>query len=420
MTDYQVKQVAYAERRANSFLKGYKDSRYSIELTAKDTERGWIKAAVTAHKGKAVAGVVIEQSGNANDFYNAVIYWFTETKPELDAQYEALPEEDKVQVKVNVVTTNLKATEGYTDSYDLAKAVHQRLSRFPTLYGHPSHEYGLQEKLDGERIKCDTRDGIKYTSRRVSTVTNEVRDKTECVPHMLSGIPANCIFDGEMKMPNSDDLGLTVGALSSPRRAAEITAEHGPIHYYIFDMLNEDGEDIRKLPYSERYRRLTEKFKQFNNPCAHLVELYLFDTPEEGKALRDSIWEAGREGLIAKKMSAAYGTTNSMIKIKATRTWDAFITNEFVQGEGKYEGQIGSILVKCIDRATGQPRELCYVVPGDDALRRDMTDHLDKYVGRVVEIEGQQATKNGRVRHPRIKRWRDDKDWSACIEDFDV
>jgi ATP-dependent DNA ligase len=43
-----------------------------------------------------------------------------------------------------------------------------------------------------------------------------------------------------------------------------------------------------------------------------------------------------------------------------------------------------------------------------DAERDDIWKHRDEYLGRVVDISAQEVTKDGRLRHPRFLRFRDD------------
>lgn len=61
-----------------------------------------------------------------------------------------------------------------------------------------------------------------------------------------------------------------------------------------------------------------------------------------------------------------------------------------------------------------------YVVVGecegiDDSLRKDMSLHLDKYIGTVFEVEGNEMFYDtGKIRHPRYFRARPDKEPKRC------
>ena len=49
-----------------------------------------------------------------------------------------------------------------------------------------------------------------------------------------------------------------------------------------------------------------------------------------------------------------------------------------------------------------------------DRIRWDIDE--DKDIGRIVEVEYQRVTRLGKLRHPRFKRWRDDKNHANKIQ----
>lgn len=103
------------------------------------------------------------------------------------------------------------------------------------------------------------------------------------------------------------------------------------------------------------------------------------------------------EGFVLKSCSYAI---DRMYKVKPVLTVDLIISG-FVDGKGKYCGKVGAI--KCID---GEAKEVCKVSGMTDKMRFSLC--LDD-VGRVVEVAYQKVTRDKRLRHPRFKRFRDDK-----------
>ena len=97
-------------------------------------------------------------------------------------------------------------------------------------------------------------------------------------------------------------------------------------------------------------------------------------------------------------------------KWKPVRTVDCVVTG-FTDGDGKYLGLVGSLLVSLGDR------ELARVSGMDDKTRILISDDEDAYLGRVVEVAYQYVGDGGRLRHPRFVRFRDDKEARECTLD---
>lgn len=103
-------------------------------------------------------------------------------------------------------------------------------------------------------------------------------------------------------------------------------------------------------------------------------------------------------------------------KLKPAKCIDLIITG-YVPGEGKYVGQVGSLIVSTIDGF-----ELAAVGGMADVDRRLFSEsHFSKWHGRIIEVEYQRVDSKGRLRHPRFIRLRDidDKDINRCTLDQD-
>lgn len=165
----------------------------------------------------------------------------------------------------------------------------------------------------------------------------------------------------------------------------------------LFDIHKLNGRDTTKLPYAERLK-LVEKIKPMLNHPEKFELPESVKGPEAGKTLLDKI-QSGKhpltvEGLVVRKPS---GET---LKAKLFTEHDVYIRDIF-PGEGKYAGKAaggfdyslkpeGPIVGKC---GTGL----------DDALRKDMWENPQTYLGRVARIHSQGQYKDtGAYRVPSL------------------
>lgn len=93
-------------------------------------------------------------------------------------------------------------------------------------------------------------------------------------------------------------------------------------------------------------------------------------------------------------------------KLKKVKTIDLIITG-IVEGEGKYSGMVGS-LVCC----TSEGYEVAAISGMTDEQRAAMSFD-DSPIGKVVEVAYQYVGAKGRLRHPRFKCFREQKDCSV-------
>lgn len=103
------------------------------------------------------------------------------------------------------------------------------------------------------------------------------------------------------------------------------------------------------------------------------------------------------EGFVFKSCSYV---PDRMYKVKPVLTVDLIISG-FIDGKGKYVNKVGAI--RCID---GEGKEVCTVSGMTDKIRFSLCAADE---GRVVEVAYQKVTRDKRLRHPRFKRFRDDK-----------
>jgi len=102
------------------------------------------------------------------------------------------------------------------------------------------------------------------------------------------------------------------------------------------------------------------------------------------------------------------GNLLNWYKLKREKTID-LIFDDFLEGRGKYEGTVGSLICKTIEGY-----EVATVSGMTDEERWEISENAKRYFGRVVEVKYQCVGSGGRLRHPRFIRWRDDKLPEEC------
>lgn len=289
-----------------------------------------------------------------------------------------------------------------------------------------------EEKLDGERLVIHfMNNGEKInraTTRRQSVKTGLLNEKTNNVPHLRSmwlEELAGTVIDGEVMPSTWGKEQGTLGALqsimnSTYENAIEKQRQYGFVQYKMFDVIKFKGEWIGHLPLAARLGYRTAVLEMINKAFPGQP---FIDVPRSvhGKELFkltfDEIVANGGEGLVVKDLSKGYGDTNAWLKMKKEETFDVFITGYEMSKTGeKYAGLIGTLFVSVFDDK-GNQVEVGKVIPGNDEERKRFTEDFESICGKVLEIKAQEATRNGRFRHGRILRWREDKDPKQCMLD---
>jgi ATP-dependent DNA ligase len=322
-----------------------------------------------------------------------------------------------------------------------------------------------EEKYDGDRrIAQFCGRVVRFTGRRKSVDGSGFVEKTENVPHLsgstschilghkhLSDPPPaldGTVLDGEMiATQNGKTLGQLLGGMSKyvtsimgslPEEAVRKQIERGWLRYVVFDCLFWKGEDIRDLPLDQRQKYAACAVRTWDNEFARAP---LPANGDKREYLRQVLARGG-EGIILKHVDHRYGDKQGWVKVKAEWKADVVIMgyvpakemSKKVNGEKsmtKYAkaGLIGAIrcgqlhpqLYNCegvgADRRPGVLKDLVEVatVSGmDDGLRERLSKHGLTAIGKVIEIAHNGREPTGRFRHPRFKRFRDDKQAKDC------
>jgi bifunctional non-homologous end joining protein LigD len=291
-------------------------------------------------------------------------------------------------------------------------------------------------KWDGVRaIMVADEATVRIFSRNGNDVTRTYPELTDrsCWPEQPFVADGEIIAVGPAGRP---DFGLLQGRMKLTRPADVARARKAiPVRLVLFDLLSDGGTDLRRLPLSKRRARL----EQFYRPSDCPVDLSMvLDDPVEH--IMDSAQELGLEGVMAKRTDSRYVSgqrTRTWIKLKTERTQEV-VVGGWRPGKGGREETVGSLLVGIPDGdkleyvgrvgsgfSTRELAELRQTVdrltrktsPFHDVPRPDSADAHWVTPQLVGEVTYSEWTGPGRLRHPRWRGWRLDKEPSEVVRE---
>src|SRR5581483_8537944 len=206
--------------------------------------------------------------------------------------------------------------------------------------------YVFEQKLDGSRYLWHLNKGkFALTSRRESAAGTGFVNKIEQAYLLKTakiGDPKlyGTVLDGEVMAPGSNHSALTEIIGSLPDKAIMLQKHFGPLRYFVFDILQLSGVDLRSTPFSERRKalELVVKHLQKANDNWEIVVAtpqFALNNAAAARVAFLRALKAGNEGLMIKEVHAAYG--KGMYKWKVYRDGVAIVTG-YEEGEGKYRG----------------------------------------------------------------------------------
>jgi bifunctional non-homologous end joining protein LigD len=263
--------------------------------------------------------------------------------------------------------------------------------------------------LHGGDCRLVSRNGNDLTAR-FAQVAKEVVSATKT---------PNAVLDGEVA--RVDARGRT--------SFSELQQGGGALVYYVFDLLEVDGEPLVDAPFHERKQRLRALLDERNTTVKFSEDF------DDGDALFEAAKERGLEGVVAKRADSVYRQgkrTRDWLKIK-TENNEEFVIVGYTRGSGRRANTFGS-LVLAINEG-GEWRYVGNVGTGfDDAeiakllrllepLHRDTTPLAEEpklprvrkgdvqWVAPrlVAQVRFSEWTHDRHLRHPSYLGLRDDK-----------
>jgi bifunctional non-homologous end joining protein LigD len=281
-------------------------------------------------------------------------------------------------------------------------------------------EWIFERKLDGERCGAVRQSGrVQLLSRSGGTLTDTY---PELVDALHAGGP-DLLLDGEVVAFKGHQTSFERLQRRMQIRDAERARRSGvPVYYYVFDLLELDGQDLRGLALIQRKARLRQAVA-FGGPLRF--------TPHrngDGETAFREACQRGWEGVIAKRSESRYvhARSRDWLKLKCSRGQElviggwtppkgarerlgALLVGYWEAGELRYAGKVG----------TGfDQRTLEYL--GNELERRERASCPFTGSGLpraahwaepelVAQIAFTEWTRDGKLRHPRYQGLRDDK-----------
>jgi bifunctional non-homologous end joining protein LigD len=301
----------------------------------------------------------------------------------------------------------------------------------PDLQGS---NWQFELKWDGVRaLLVADQETVRIFSRNGNDVTRTYPELTDrkCWP------PQPFVADGEIIAvgpAGRPDFGLLQGRMKLTRPGDVAKARKAiPVRLMLFDLLYDGGTDLRRQPLTTRRRRL----EQFFTPSDCPVDLSAV-IEDQVEHILESARELGLEGVMAKRTDSRYVSgqrTRTWIKLKLDQTQEV-VVGGWRPGKGARQGSVGSLLVGIPDgpnlRYVGRVgsgfsfRELTELrqtvdrlarktSPFEDVPREDAVDAHWVTPRLVGEVTYSEWTGTGRLRHPRWRGWRLDKDPSDVV-----
>jgi bifunctional non-homologous end joining protein LigD len=156
-------------------------------------------------------------------------------------------------------------------------------------------------------------DGFRLLARRDATgvrlITRKGNDFTSRFPFIALAVTAlptrSCVIDGEAVVCNDD--GVAVFDLIRRQRTSATAIRCA------FDLLELDGEDLRRQPIEARKKRLAKLLRRAHSTIA-LNEHY----GDDGAIIFKHACNLGCEGIVSKRLGSRYqsGLTSDWLKIK--------------------------------------------------------------------------------------------------------
>jgi bifunctional non-homologous end joining protein LigD len=282
-------------------------------------------------------------------------------------------------------------------------------------------DWDFEIKWDGYRIIARVARGEpELRSRKDQDYTARFANVVRELPRALR--TSDCVLDGE------------ICALDENGRPSFSAMQQGksgtPIVYFVFDLLELEGEPLVDLPLVERRKRL-KKLLDRRNKTVRFSESF-----DDGVALLEAAERQGLEGIMAKRRDSRYfegRRSRDWLKVKGHGRQE-FVIAGYTRGQGRRAGSLGSLILAAyrgdelvyvgncgtgftddeIDRLLAKLRKLerpnppFAEVPEMPKVRKGDITWVEPKL--VCEVEYVEWTHDGRLRAPSYQGLREDKD----------
>ena len=199
----------------------------------------------------------------------------------------------------------------------------------------------------------------------------------ELVTPLLSGLPKQCVLDGEIVVERAGELDFDALQLRVHPAASRVKllSKDMPASVVFFDLLCEGAVDLQNVPFRKRRARLEAVLRKAKPP--------LYITPSTTDRVQAADWfkrfeGAGLDGVMAKAVDGAYEPNKRvMFKVKHDRDCDCVVAG-FRWHKSGDKNAIGSLLLGLYDQA-GALQHVGVCASFSMAKRRELVKFLTPY-----------------------------------------
>ncbi len=327
-----------------------------------------------------------------------------------------------------------------------------------------SDNYVGTEKIDGYwEMFYKNNDGDFFIRSREKGVNGWIC-KQDFLPHMFSffeSLPNNTCLLGEVFLDGETSKGITK-ILGCGLEKSLLRQKETPLKYYIFDVLCYDNVELHTKPIEDRIEYLKQIEQKCDNKYIKFAK-YL-DKGYELRELWNRTLSQGGEGVVLTQKGYCYNfgkrTARKTLKIKKelSENLDVFLTGRYKEATKLYTGKnmddwqywydeiaderlnitlkelSGTAITGLVpvtkawyyDWASaveigiifnGVEVPIGWISGISDEVKKGIKHEPEKWYHKVAELQAMDIDKTQSpitLRHAKILRWRDDKNWDSC------
>jgi len=254
----------------------------------------------------------------------------------------------------------------------------------------------VDRKIDGLRL-------IAFISQGTVTLMTRGGKEVETLPALteaLSKLVGDWVLDGEIYGGNWNDSQSVI-------HSSKTRKDDSKMVYNVFDAMSlAEWRSQNSLDFLSRQKLLMQLVQKIDSPLVVRVEGDIVVDEETLMLFHKKSLELGYEGTMLKTLDSSYkfGRGKNVTKLKPLSRWTGVVVGSYRGSKGgKWENEFGGFYVMV--KGSKRPTQV-----GGGFSDEQRKTFLGAGVGRVVEVEGQELTKDGMIRFPVFVGFREEAD----------
>ena len=282
-----------------------------------------------------------------------------------------------------------------------------------------NNELLFSHKLDGTACIMEiTPEGVKLTGRGILK-SGEQQDYTQKFPDIsiqpdYQNQGVSCTLLGEIVVfdENGEDRFDLLQPRTTRKKNIGKFALNFPAKFVAFDILKLNGRNLEQFAQYYRSTVLEIACEEIGIPTALQAQ-----TSETKQHMINTMLEQEWEGIVIKDRVGFYGEKS--YKYKQTFTEDVFTEGEYVEGKGRNEGRVGSLI--CYQYINGIKTPIANVRGFTDEECNQFTHNIKSGIiteenPLILEVKSyKRIMPSLKLRHPSFLRTRTDKAAEQCV-----